>query len=198
MTNIEITQTIKVQFKVSHSADAAALSKTMKQYRQACQEVSQYVFDHAFELRLIKLYRELYYFLREEFDLRSQMVQSVFRTVKAHYAAIQTQMKERPYRYQDEQGKWQQTPKDLTWLWQPVQFRRPQLDLVRGRDWSLKKDGQLSLNTLRGRVVVTPVPTTHWESYFDGAWKLGTAKVVRTGRKWYLHISVTKVVPRLW
>ena len=195
MSNIEITQTIKVQFKVSSSADATALSNTIEQYRQACQKVSQYVFDHEFELRQVKLHQVLYRPLREAFKLRSQMTQSVFRTVKARYDAIQTQMKKRPCRYQDDQGKWQQTPKDLTWLWQPVQFRRPQLDLVRGRDWSVKKDGNLSLNTLQGRIVVIPVPTDHWESYFDGPWKLGTAKVVRSGRKWYLHISVSKVVP---
>lgn len=30
--------------------------------------------------------------------------------------------------------------------------------------------------------------------YFDGSWKLGTAKVLKSGKHWYLHIAVTKEV----
>ncbi|KWU08870.1 hypothetical protein CEE75_12085 [Lactobacillus crispatus] len=45
-----------------------------------------------------------------------------------------------------------QTFHDLSWLWYPIKFKRPQLDLERNRDWSyLSSTKQISLNTLQGR-----------------------------------------------
>lgn len=191
---MELTKTVKIQFKLVAKADAALLRQTMDQYHLACDNVSRYVFDHDFVLNTTKLQMVLYRSLRARFGLKAQMAQSVLRTVIARYRAVHTQLKQRPYRYQDEAGQWQRQAKDLTWLWHPISFRRPQLDLVRRRDWAIRKDGSFSLNTLEGRLTVWPV-LNHWRDYFDGTWKLGTAKVLTSGGKWYLHISATKEVP---
>ena len=191
---MDLTKTVKLQIKLSNDKDAALLKSAMEHYRLACDDVSDYVFDHDFLLNTVKLQIALYAGLREQFNLKAQMAISVLRTVTARYKAVRTQLKQKPYRYQDDAGKWQKQAKDLTWLWRPVSFHRPQLDLVRGRDWSIRKDGSFSLNTLAKRIIVWPI-MAHWANYFDGTWKLGTAKVLTSGGKWYLHIGATKAVP---
>ncbi|MFT9193515.1 MAG: transposase [Schleiferilactobacillus harbinensis] len=191
---MDLTKTVKLQIKLSNDKDAALLKSAMEHYRLACDDVSDYVFDHDFLLNTVKLQIALNAGLREQFNLKAQMAISVLRTVTARYKAVRTQLKQKPYRYQDDAGKWQKQAKDLTWLWRPVSFHRPQLDLVRGRDWSIRKDGSFSLNTLDKRITVWPV-MAHWSDYFNGTWKLGTAKVLTSGGKWYLHISATKPVP---
>lgn len=67
--------------------------------------------------------------------------------------------------------------------------------MVRNRDYSYKDDGSMTLNTIHGRVIVTPI-FNGWEQYFDGSWTLGTAKVLKSGKHWYLHIAVTKEVEK--
>ncbi|MCT2908832.1 MAG: transposase [Schleiferilactobacillus harbinensis] len=190
---MDLGKAVKIQIKLNSNTAHDPLTTAMEQYRQACDFVSQYIFDHDFPLGVFKLQGVLYQELRSQFRLKAQMAISVLRTVTARYKAVRTQLKQKPYRYQDEQGKWQKQTKDLTWLWYPIRFRRPQLDLVRGRDWSIRQDGSISLNTLDRRITVWPV-LTHWTDYFDGTWKLGTAKVLTSGGKWYLHIGATQVV----
>ncbi|HAY54077.1 MAG TPA: transposase [Lactobacillus sp.] len=190
---MDLGKAVKIQIKLNSNTAHDPLTTAMEQYRQACDFVSQYIFDHDFPLGVFKLQSVLYQELRSQFRLKAQMAISVLRTVTARYKAVRTQLKQKPYRYQDEQGKWQKQTKDLTWLWYPIRFRRPQLDLVRGRDWSIRQDGSISLNTLDRRITVWPV-LTHWTDYFDGTWKLGTAKVLTSGGKWYLHIGATQVV----
>ncbi|MBZ4026005.1 transposase, partial [Ligilactobacillus salivarius] len=69
----------------------------------------------------------------------------------------------------------------------------PQVDLQRNRDWSYLSSGQLSINTLDGRVKVDPI-CHGFNQYFDGTWKFGLAKLLKSSGKWYLHISATKEV----
>ena len=116
----------------------------------------------------------------------------MIRTVIARYRSRQTQLrKERVWDgyKKDNHGKEVKNyvNKDLDFLWEPIEFKRPQLDLVRNRDYSHKDDNTMSLNTIHGRVVVKPI-FNGWEQYFDGSWKLGTAKVLKSGKHWYLHI----------
>ena len=48
-----------------------------------------------------------------------------------------------------------QTFRDLSWLWYPIKFKRPQLDLESNRDWSyLSSTKQISLNTLQGKKLI--------------------------------------------
>lgn len=192
---MEIQVTIKVKLKVPNSEMALSFSKTMEQYRQACNYVSEYIFNHDFDMKQSRLNRELYAELRNLFSLKSQMAQSVIRTVIARYRTVKTQMARKPYKYQDQNtGEWYREVRDLTWLHKPISFNRPQVDLQRTRDWSyLSTCGQLSINTLDGRVKVDPV-CHGFDQYFDGTWKFGLAKLLKIGGKWYLHISATKEV----
>ena len=69
--------------------------------------------------------------------LKSQMAQSVIRTVIARYKTVKTQMKRNHYKYQDiNTSEWYREIRDLTWLQKPITFNRPQVDLQRNRDWS--------------------------------------------------------------
>ena len=155
---MEMQVTIKTKLKISNSEIAWSFSKTMEQYRQACNYVSEYIFNNDFDMKQSRLNKELYTKLRNLFSLKSQMAQSVIRTVIARYKTVKTQMARRPYKYQDQNtGEWYREVRDLNWLHKPISFNRPQVDLQRNRDWSYLSSGQLSINTLDGRVKVEPI-----------------------------------------
>lgn len=143
------------------------LSKTMDAYRDACGYVSGYVFD-THDLTIRTLNEKLYRPLREKFGLKSQMAQSVIRTVIARYKSVL-----------ESEGKWIK-----------VEFRKPQYDLVWNRDYSLTGN-VFSVNTLSGRLKMS-FHADAMEQYFDKkTYSFGTAKLVLKHGNWYLHIPVT-------
>ncbi|PXZ09075.1 transposase, partial [Lactobacillus helveticus] len=193
---------IKAQLLNIDDETAQAFSNTMCKYRDACNFISQYIFEHAFELKQSKLNKALYHDLRDKFELKSQMAQSAIKTVIARYKTVKTQLFQHPFRYdtgkKDGKGRgiWAQIYRDLTWLWQPINFKRPQLDLQRGRDWSyLSATNQLSLNTLNGRRKVDFV-CKGFDQYLDQTkWKFGSLKMLQLRGKWYIHLSATTAIP---
>ena len=123
------------------------------------------------------------------------MTQSVFKTVIARYKTVQTQLrKQRVWDGYKNDNHGKEIPnyinKDLTFLWKPIEFKRPQLDLVRNRDYSFKNN-VLSMNTINGRIHVQ-IHGILENPYFDGSWTLGTGKVVRSGKHWFMHPVVSK------
>jgi predicted transposase len=109
----QIATTAKIQI-VTTDADRVFLDETMSVYCDACNYVSKYVFK-THDLKQPSLNKVLYHELRERFGLKSQMTQSVFKTVIARYKAILENQHE--------------------WI-QPT-FKKPQYDLVWNRDYSL-------------------------------------------------------------
>lgn len=186
-----LTKVIKL--RVYAGVEQAALLRTVsEQYRQACNYVSRYIFEHGFPLNSLTLNKLLYSDVRGLFHLKSQLAQSVSRTVVARYKTVKEQMERQPWRYTDDGGNRWLVPKSLEWLWRPIEFHRPQADLVRDRDYSFVKGGELlSLNTLGKRINVAYVKN-HFAEYFDGSWSFGTGKLVELKGKWYLHIPVTR------
>ena len=186
-----LTKTIKLRLNVTSEQEVLFRQMT-EQYRQACNFVSQYVFCHGFNLNSNSLSKVLYNEIRDNFGLKSQLAQSTLKTVTARYKTVKEQLKQKPYKYKDEQGKWQRIEKTLEWLWKPIFFNRPQADLVRNRDYSFVENGRiLSINTLDKRAKCT-FEGEHFAEYLDGSWNLGTAKLVELKGLWYLHIPVTK------
>ena len=162
----QVTVTAKVQISVSE-ADRVLLDSTMSAYRKACNFVSGYVF-RTHELNQRSLNRVLYRLVREKFGLKAQMAQSVLKTVVARYKTILENDK----------------------VWRRPVFKKPQLDLVWNRDYSLTKS-LFSVNTLGGRVKL-PYFTKGMEKYFNkDVYKFGTAKLVSKHRKYFLHIPAT-------
>jgi putative transposase len=163
-----VTVTAKIKIKPTDS-QIEALYQTMAAYRRGCNLVSDVVFGSG-ELKQPALHRMTYHALRSTIGLRSQMAQSVMKTVIARYKTIRSS------------GR----------VWTRVQFKKPEYDLVWNRDYSL--NAQLfSVNTLQGRIKV-PFEAKGMEAYFDGSWTFGTAKLVWKKRKWFLHIPVSKQI----
>ncbi|WP_182186099.1 RNA-guided endonuclease TnpB family protein [Pectinatus frisingensis] len=186
----DLTKTIKLKLNVNQ--DQIELLKTMTElYRQVCNSVSAYIFEHDFELSANSLNHELYRDIRRQFGLKSQLTQSVFRTTTARYKTVKKQLLQHPFKYKGEDGKWHHINRTLEWLWRPIKFRRPQADLVRGRDYSFVDNGNmLSINTLEGRIKVT-YESKHFSEYLNNKnWQLGTGKIVEYKGFWYIHIPV--------
>ena len=162
----QMTITAKIQIIVSDT-DKVLLDKTLSAYCDACNCVSEYIFKtHDLQQRSIN--DELYRSLRKTFGLKSQMAQSVIKTVIAKYKTILENQKE--------------------WI-QPV-FKKPQYDLVWNRDYSFTQNC-FSVNTLSGRVKLSYF-SQGMEQYFNhDVYKFGTAKLVKQNGKFFLHIPVT-------
>ena len=162
----QMTITAKVQI-VATDTDKVLLDETMSAYRDACNYISDYVFQ-THDLKQFSLNKVLYSTLREKFGLKSQMAQSVFKTVIARYKTILENQKE----------------------WIKPSFKKPQYDLVWNRDYSLTQNC-FSVNTLNGRVKL-PYFADGMSKYFDHTiYKFGTAKLINKHGKYYLHIPVT-------
>ena len=162
----QITVTAKIQISVTDT-DKVLLNDTMSVYSDACNYVSNYIF-HTHDLKQFSLNKVLYSILRERFGLKSQMAQSVVKTVIAGYKTIL-----------ENQNEWIQP-----------NFKKPQYDLVWNRDYSLTENC-FSVNTLNGRVKL-PYFAEGMSKYFDHSiYKFGTAKLVKKHGKYFLHIPVT-------
>ena len=192
---MEINLTSKLRIVFQSEDDRKSAFDTLIAYRDACNYVSQYIFNHDFVLKQSDLQSALYHELRKQFGLKSQMTQSVFKTVIARYKTVQTQLrKQRVWDVYKKDNHGKEIPnyinKDLTFLWKPIEFKRPQLDLVRNRDYSFKNN-VLSMNTINGRIHVQ-IHGLLENPYFDGSWNLGTGKVVRSGKHWFFHLAASK------
>lgn len=168
---MELTITAKIKILPTEE-QIQLLKQTISAYKQGCNFVSKVVFDTK-NLVQASLHKETYHDLREAYGLRSQMSQSVMKTVIARYKSAKSNGHD----------------------WACVQFKKPEYDLVWNRDYSLVK-GLFSVNTLAGRIKV-PFETKGMEGFFDGSWEFGTAKLVNKHGKSFLHIPMTKEVKEL-
>lgn len=190
----ELVKTMKLQICTDDNTNIL-FDELTKRYSSACNEISQYVFDNDFILNYMQLQEQLYYEIREKYNLKSQMTISALKTVTARYKAVKEQLVQNPYKYKNENDNYQYINKTLEWLQKPVYFKRPQADLVRNRDYSFVENGtKLSVNTLRKRICVSFIKPEYFNPYFDGSWSFGTAKLVFLKGKWYLHILMTKEI----
>lgn len=162
------TITAKIQIVPNTIEEHNLLHETMTAYMSGCNYVSDSIFT-THNLVQSQLNNMLYYDLRLKFNLRSQMAQSVLKTVIASYKAILENQKE----------------------WIKPKYLKPHLDLVWNRDYSLnKKENLFSVNTLQGRIKVK-FYNQGFEQYFTDNCKFGTAKLVFKHNKFFLHIPVT-------
>ncbi len=168
MSNIVLTAKIQIY---PEQESFQTLNCSMDQYRLACNYISDYCFEHKC-LKRETIHKDLYPILRTLFGLKSQMACSTIITVIAKYKSILEQQHQ----------------------WIKANFKKPQLDLVWNRDYSLVQN-LFSVNTLDGRIKV-PFNNKGMEKYFDkDKYKFGTARLVKDkNNKYYLHIPVTSEV----
>ncbi len=162
----QMTITAKIQI-IAAETDKVLLDETMSVYRNACNYVSDYVF-RTHDLKQFSLNKALYSTLREKFNLKSQMAQSVLKTVIARYRTILENQNE----------------------WIKPSFKKPQYDLVWNRDYSLTQN-RFSINTLNGRVKLSYFSDGMSKYFNHMIYKFGTARLVSKHGKYYLHIPVT-------
>lgn len=193
-----MTVSLTEQLKLDTSEEEGALFlEVCTRYAQAATAVSEFYFENEFRYTMKDLHQELYQEIRDVFGLKAQMAQSVLKTVLARYKTVKEQLKQTKVTYRD--GKTYTFCKDLRWLTKPILFTRPQADLVRGRDWSFRKDRTyISLNTLNKRAVCR-FHCRKDSRIFDPDWKLGTGKLVyhKSDKHWYFHVSVSREFPDL-
>lgn len=160
------TITLKIKLLVLPS-ELQNICDTMKAYSIACNFVSAYIFKTHYLTRK-KIHNALYYKLREEFHMRSQMAESCIRNVITKYKTIL-----------NTENKWIQP------------YFEPQLELVYNRDYSLNiKKNLFSVNTLEGRIKVS-FCNNHFEKYFTKGYQFGSAKLIKHNHKIFLYIPVT-------
>lgn len=160
-----ITITTKVRIYPTPEQEES-LKKTQKRYVDGCNLVSQWVKDNQ-ELSQKKINSALYSTIRENTGLGAQMSQSVIKTVISTYKTIHSSNK-----------KWSICPR----------YKKHRVELVRGRDYSLIKDGRLSIGTIDGRI---KIPYTENPSLPLHDCTLGTATLVHKHGKWIMHIPIT-------
>lgn len=162
--------TISAKIKINPTFEQITLLKdTINAYTKGCNYVSHKVFETR-NLNQLSLHKETYSELREHFKLRSQMAQSVRKTVITQYKSAVTNGHD----------------------WSLATFKKPVYDLVWNSDYSLV-NGLFSVNTLVGRIKI-PFEPKGMEQYFEGRWSFGTAKLVNKHRKFFLHIPMTREI----
>ncbi len=162
----QVTITSKIQIMVNDDNDKQLLDDTMHAYKRACNYVSDYVFK-THDLKQFSLNKALYSDLRDKFNLKSQMAQSVLKSVIARYKTI--------------------LENDNKWI--KPSFKKSQYDLVWNRDYSLNKN-MFSINTLNGRIKFNYY-SKGFDKYFNSdLYKFGTSKLVYKHNKYFLHIPI--------
>lgn len=189
MNNMQTTVTIKVKLLKHNIPEFDQLTE---RFTQVCNHISEWILSHDFLLNQIKINHEIYYQIRNKFQIKSQLTQSAIRCVVARYKTVLKQLEQRPFHYYDQfTKKSYYVKRDLTWLQYPIRFKRPAADLQRNRDWSFTK-GQLSINTLDQRIK-TDYLCKGFDQYKD--WKFGMAKLIKQDNNWYFYISASKDLP---
>lgn len=166
------TLTYTVRIKVSPD-QSQTLSDTCDAYLDCCNMVSKTAWEHR-ALSQKTLHQLVYRRLRDEYHVGAQMAQSSIIRVIGNYRTIK-----------EAHGS--------PWASSQPEYRSPGYDLVWNRDYSILKDGRLSINTLDGRIKL-PVDWSHVpEEYRHG--KFGTARLLNRGGKWLLLIPSTVELP---
>ena len=127
----------------------AALRATQLAYRDSLNLVSHYAFAHGKMSNKVKLQEGAYDEIRARFHLPSQMACSVPRQVGATYKGLWTKVKKNA-----EHRKAGYTKKRYKGLDKAPKFLSPTLTYQYGKDYSFKKNQQISVLTLDGRVIV--------------------------------------------
>ena len=203
----------------------------MTTYKDACNIVSQYIFNNipkateektmssllsAINLQKIaKINNErIYTILTTDLNLPSQIACEVFKTVVSNYKTVQTMLKKQTvasdYKYDNDgnillykKGKHKGEPKltyiykDLTFLTKPLCYKKPQLALPVARSYSFVNNfSRTSISVMNDRIKLKFKLTAKQKELFTNPdWKRGNARLVQTGKKWFLHISFTRKVP---
>lgn len=225
--------TLKLKILPESQEQVTSFKQTMTTYKDACNIVSQYIFDNipkatdtktmssllsAINLQKVATINNerIYTILTTDLELPSQIACEVFKTVVSNYKTVQTILKKQTvtdsYQYDDngnillyKKGKHKGEPKlayvykDLTFLQKPLCYKKPQLALPVARSYSFVNNfSRTSISVMNNRIKLKFKLTAKQKELFTNPdWKRGNARLVQTGKKWFLHISFTRKVPEI-
>src|SRR5438874_4489036 len=126
------------------------LRQTQLAYRDALNYVSRYAFEHGKLSNAGRLQQGTYRDIRALFHLPSQMACNVPRQVAATYKGLWTKLKQNLAH-----RKAGHTKKRYKGLDKPPKYVSPTLAYNYGYDYSFKQEQQVSIATLRGRIVLS-------------------------------------------
>ncbi len=164
------------------------LRTTQLAYRDALNHVSTYAFEHGKISSNIKLHQGCYPELRSRYHLGAQMACSVEREVAATYKGLWTKWAKNV-----EHRKAGYTKKRFKGLDKPPQFVSPTLTYHLGHDYSLKPGQQVSILTLRGRVLLSYTGKSSHIALLQRCAEIGAAKLWydKPRKQYYLLVSLT-------
>ncbi|MFD1926876.1 RNA-guided endonuclease InsQ/TnpB family protein [Sporosarcina siberiensis] len=147
------------------------LYDTLQSNRDALNAVSQVAFKKGLTNANI-LQKETYEMVRRNFNLKAQMACNVARSVAGKYKALKTNGKS---------------------IVKPIRFQKPELVYSYNRDYSVRKDGKLSLGTLKGRIVIS-FERKGMSHFFDGAWRFKTMTLLLKKGTYFACFSMSQEV----
>src|SRR6266566_4261943 len=171
-------QTTPEQFK--------ALRTTQLAYRDALNAVSRYAFEHGKMSNQQALQRALYDEIRIVYKLPAQMACNVPRQVGATYKTLWTKVKQNAA-----QRKAGLTKKRYKGLDNPPKYVSPTLTYNNQRDYSFKRDQQVSILTLSGRVIVSYTGYDKHVALIQNGAEIGAAKLWYDKSKKQFYLLVT-------
>lgn len=186
-------QVITAKLKLHLSSEQkSALREVSLAYRDALNYTSQIAFDNGKTSSGAKLQKLVYQDLRSRFGLPAQMACNVPRQVGATYKALWTKVKQNT---EARQAGW--TKKRYKGLDKAPKFASRTCTLNYQRDYSFKKDQQVSINTLSGRVVVPYEGYTKHLDWIRNGVKIGAAKLYyqKSSKTYYLLVSLELEIP---
>lgn len=181
---LEVTQEQKEQLRVTSLA-----------YRNALNYTSGVAFEMGKTHNGTKIQKEVYYILREQFKLPSQMACNVPRQVGGTYKSLRTKLKQN-----EEAIRAGRTKRRYKGLDKPPKYVSRTCTLNYQRDYSFVKDQKVSVITLDGRIKVNYQSySKHLEMINSGVARIGTAKLwySKPTKTYYLLISMEVEVPEL-
>ncbi len=164
-----------------------ALRATQLAYRNALNYVSRYAFEHGKMSNKVGLQNATYAEIRARYKIPAQMACSVPRQVGATYKTLWTKLKQNAAH-----RKAGYTKKRYKGLDQPPKFVSPTLTYQLGHDYSFKREQQVSILTLDGRVIMSYTGYGSHVALVQKGAQIGTAKLWydKPRKQFYLLISL--------
>ena len=150
------------------------LRQTQLAYRDALNCASQWAFTHDKTSNAERLHQGLYYGIRAQFGLPSEMTNNVIRQVSATYKGLWTKLRKN-IRHRKEKI----TKKRFKGLDNPPKYVSPTVTYNYKYDYSFKSGQQVSILTLQGRVVVL------YQGYNPHIALIQHGATIKAARLWY-------------
>lgn len=197
---MNIVRTAKLKLTCSPEQAGRLLAVTTA-YRTAQNHASLWVFEHGKTTSNTAIHKGCYADIRAQYGLSSQLACSAQRSVASSYKTLWATTKESVARLKAAQGQAARKgrlPRLYRGLDHAPVFKALTLEYQYGYDYSFKKDRQVSVMTLEGRMTIGYDGwNAHLEDLQHPDTDIGAAKLWydRPKRQWYLLVAYTVQKP---